>query len=138
MHVLVKRLKPRQQIGYADSRSVMINHEGGGSDDKAGFSSLELWLFSLASSAAISMESYAEEKGWNLTFLQIEVEDEANEEGYLMDLKFYITAEGLTSDQRGEMFGAVRQECTLLRAVNPDIELYFADRLVEDGIEPAD
>ena len=138
MHVLVKRLKPRQQIGYADSRSVMINHGGGGRDDKAGFSSLELWLFALASSAATSMEGYAEEKGWNLAFLQIEVEEEVNEEGDLMDVKFYITAEGLNAGQRGEMFGTVRQECGLLRTVNPNVELYFADRLVTDGIGPAD
>ncbi len=138
MHVFVKRQKPYQQVGCAHSRNVLIEHGGGGEGHEAGFSALELWLLGLASSVGTSMEDYANEKEWNITSLQIEVEDEVNEEGYIMDLKFYITAEGLTAAQRGEMFGAVRQECKLLHTVNPNVELYFADRLVKDEIGPAD
>lgn len=129
MQVTVKRIEPHRQIGNVRSYSMTIVQEN---EQELGVRSEELWLMALASGVGAEMERYAEERGWVLSALQIEAQEERNDEGTVMDIKLYVTAEGLTAPQRGEMFGAVRPRCRLLRTVHPNLEIYFADRLVQD------
>lgn len=127
LQVVVKRMEPHRQVGNVRSQRITIVQED---EKELGVRSEELWLMALASGVGAEMERYAEEQGWPLSALQIEAQDERNDEGTVMDIKLYVTAEGLTAPQRGEMFGAVRPRCRLLRAVHPNLEIYFADRLV--------
>ncbi|MBG9792151.1 hypothetical protein ABD76_06420 [Paenibacillus dendritiformis] len=129
MQVIVKRMEPHRQVGNVRSQNIAIVQEG---EQERGVRPGELWLMALASDVGAEMERYAEERGWALSALQIEAQDERNGEGAIMDIKLYVSAEGLTAPQRGEMFGAVRPRCRLLRAVHPNLEIYFADRLVQD------
>ncbi|BFH71353.1 hypothetical protein J27TS7_32950 [Paenibacillus dendritiformis] len=129
MQVIVTRIEPHRQVGNVRSQNIPIVREG---EQERGVRPGELWLMALASDVGAEMERYAEERGWALSSLQIEAQDERNGEGAILDIKLYVTAEGLTAPQRGEMFGAVRPRCRLLRAVHPNLEIYFADRLVQD------
>ncbi|WGU93638.1 OsmC family protein [Paenibacillus dendritiformis] len=128
MQVTVTRMEPHRQVGNIRSQCITIVQED---EQELGVRSEELWLMALASGVGAEMERYAEERGWALSTLQIEAQEERNDEGTIMDIKLYVTAEGLTAPQRGEMFGAVRPRCRLLRAVHPNLEIYFADRLVQ-------
>lgn len=129
MQIKVNRMEPHRQVGNIRSQRIAIAQEG---EQELGVRPEELWLMALASDVGAEMERYAEERGWALSALQIEAHDERTDEGAILDIKLYVTAEGLSAPERGEMFGAVRPRCRLLRAVHPNLEIYFADRLVQD------
>ncbi|BFH10727.1 OsmC family protein [Paenibacillus melissococcoides] len=129
MQIKVNRMEPHRQVGNIRSQRIAIAQEG---EQELGVRPEELWLMALASDVGAEMERYAEERGWALSALQIEAQDERTDEGAILDIKLYVTAEGLSAPERGEMFGAVRPRCRLLRAVHPNLEIYFADRLVQD------
>lgn len=89
-------------------------------------------MMSLAFAVAESIRSYATEKAWDFQSLQVDAVDEVSDQGKLLYVTFHITAAGLQKEERDEVFSAVRTTCTLLRLVNKEIEMYFADRLANE------
>lgn len=98
MQVVVKRMEPHRQVRNVRSQHISIVQED---EQELGVRSEELWLMALASGVGAEMERYAEEQGWPLSDLQIEAQDERNDEGTVMDIKLYVTAEGLTARSEG-------------------------------------
>jgi len=131
LQVHVKEMKPHEWIGSCGNNQIMIRQQ----EDSSGSASLnrpfDLWMMSLAFAVAESIRSYTTEKAWDLQSLQVDAVDEVSDQGKLLYVTFHITAAGLQKEERDEVFSAVRTTCTLLRLVNKDIEMYFADRLAD-------
>lgn len=98
MQIKVNRMEPHRQVGNIRSQRIAIAQEG---EQELGVRPEELWLMALASDVGAEMERYAEERGWALSALQIEAQDERTDEGAILDIKLYVTAEGLSAPERG-------------------------------------
>ncbi|SYX86613.1 OsmC family protein [Paenibacillus alvei] len=132
MQVHVKEMKSHEWIGSCGKDQIMIRQQADSSGSASSNRSFDLWMMSLAFAVAESIRNYATEKAWDLQSLQVDALDEVSNQGKLLYVTFLITADGLHKEERDEVFSAVRTTCTLLRLVNKDIEMYFADRLANE------
>lgn len=131
MRVHVKEMKPNEWAGSCGNDQILVMGAGETSEADPKIRSFELWIMSLAFAVAESIRAYATEKGWNLESLQVDAVDEWSDEGKLLYITFHINADGLHQEERDEIFGAVRNNCSLLRLVNKEIEIYFSDQLAK-------
>lgn len=101
----------------------------GGTDQ--GPSPTELLAASLASCAAITMELYAERKGWELGAVEVDVDwPNANEGGKKLAVEIRIPAE--LSDEQREKLVAIAGRCPVHRLLNAkDVEISDSLELLE-------
>jgi putative redox protein len=118
----------KRRKGYAHSLTVghhtLIADEPedqGGSD--AGPSPPQLLALSLASCTAITLEMYADRKGWEVGELEVEVDYEFGEHELptRYDVAIKIPAE--LSDEQIERLRAIAGKCPVHRALTGDVEI---------------
>lgn len=131
MRVHVKEMKPNEWAGSCGNDQILVKGAGDASEADAETRSFDLWMMSLAFAVAESIRAYVTEKAWDLESLQVDAVDERGGEGKLLYITFLIHADGLHQKERDEVFGAVRNNCTLLRLINKEIEIYFSDQLAK-------
>jgi putative redox protein len=128
MKAKIRRLKNFQQLGTAQSRSVIIDQGKDRGGEDVGFRPTELWLIALSSCSVTTMTRYANEKAYSLTGIEIQAEDTVNDEGYIESVSFYVTMEGdLTEEQKQDLLHYVKNNCKLLLTVNPSLQLNYVE-----------
>lgn len=129
VRVHVKEMKPNEWAGSCGDAQILLKGAGETSETGVVAGPFDLWMMSLAFAVAESIRAYVTEKAWNLESLHVDAVDERSGEGKLLYITFLIHADGLHQGERDELFGAVRNRCTLLRLINKEIEIYFSDQL---------
>jgi putative redox protein len=135
------RVSARRRKGFAHSLTArhhtLVADEPaskGGSD--TGATPQELLALSLASCTAVTVEMYADRKGWEVGALEVEVEYEAVEEGggRRFDVLLKIPAD-LGEDQL-ERVKAIAAKCPVHRALVGDVEINDRVELVRGSRSP--
>jgi putative redox protein len=105
--------------------AVDEEHEHGGDDEAP--SPQELLAASLASCTAITMEMYAERKGWEIGDVEVDVEYEPAQRGSPTKFEMVVTLpKELPEDQREKLM-TIAAKCPVHRTL--DGEVMFEERL---------
>jgi putative redox protein len=118
--------------GYAhdvaiDGHALVVDEpeDSGGADQ--GPSPTRLLAASLASCTAITVEMYAERKGWDVGALRVSVDADRTDAGELhYDVTLHLPG-GLTEEQTGRI-REIAGKCPVHRALVGDTEISIADR----------
>ncbi len=97
----------------------------GGSD--AGPDPQGLLAASLASCAAITMEMYAQRKGWDLGPVEVSVEYTPAERGCMTKFELVLRLPDHLSEDRAERLRVIASQCPVHRALNGDV--MFQERI---------
>lgn len=128
MKIHLRRLQKFQQLANAQSRSVLIDQSLDRGGEDIGFRPTELWLIGLSSCSATTMTRYAEQQGYPVEGIEVTAEDHLDDEGYITAITFKATIEGdVNAEQKSDLLTHVRQNCKLLRTVNPSIRIEYVD-----------
>jgi putative redox protein len=128
----LKKVSARRRTGFAHSltarhHALVVDEpeDQGGSD--SGPTPQELLALSLASCTAITLEMYADRKGWDVGKLVVDVDYPSGENGAVarFDVFVKVPAE-LTNDQLESLRGIARK-CPVHRVLVGDVEI--SDRL---------
>ena len=104
----------------------------GGQD--LGPSPQELLAASLASCTAVTMEMYAERKGWDIGAVEVEVEASYDEGGHIAQayaLTVTLPA-GLDDEQRERLF-KVAAKCPVHKVLSGEASIEISDRLADSA-----
>ena len=99
--------------------------EDGGED--AGPTPQELLAASLASCIAITMEMYAQRKGWEIAPLEVECNYEQPESGGSTDFSLVLRLPGSLSNEQIERLRVIAGKCPVHRVLEGDVT--FAERV---------
>jgi putative redox protein len=130
----VPRAVARRREGYTHDVEIQGHtlvadepQESGGSD--RGPSPTRLLAASLASCTAITMEMYADRKGWDIGDVEVVVDMEYGRpsvpRSFLVTLKL---PKGLTDDQQ-QRLGVIAGKCPVHRVLSRDVEVEIEDRI---------
>ena len=118
----------KRRKGYAHSLTVghhsLIADEPrdkGGTD--AGPSPAQLLALSLASCTAITIEMYANRKGWDVGDLEVEVDYELGKGELPTRYDVVIKLPGDLSDDQVESLRAIARKCPVHRALTGEVEI---------------
>jgi putative redox protein len=98
----------------------------GGTD--TGFSPRELLALSLAACTAITIEMYADRKGWDVGALEVEVDSEHAPERGLTRFDVTLKLPAALTDEQVERIGVIAGKCPVHRTLTGDVEI--TDRVV--------
>jgi putative redox protein len=122
------KVSARRRKGYAHSLTArhhaLIADEpeaAGGAD--TGPTPQELLALSLASCTAITMEMYAERKGWELSALEVEVEYEPDEKGQCSRFDMLLKLPPELSSEQAEGLEAIAGRCPVHRTLAGEVEI---------------
>lgn len=99
--------------------------DAGGSDE--GPSPQELLAASLASCTAITMQMYAQRKGWDLAGVEVDCEYSSAERGYPTKFELVLRIPETMDDERVERLRVVAAKCPIHRTL--DGEVMFHERV---------
>jgi putative redox protein len=99
--------------------------ENGGGDDAP--SPQELLAASLASCTAVTMEMYAQRKGWDLGYVEVEVEYTPAERGCPTKFDLILRLPPDASDEQVERLKVIAAKCPVHRTL--DGEVMFNERV---------
>jgi putative redox protein len=102
--------------------------ERGGTD--SGPSPTELLALSLASCTAITVEMYADRKGWDVGALEVDVDYDFDAPGSGR-CEVVVRSPNMLSDDQVERLGAIAGRCPVHRALVGEIQI--SDRVVAEG-----
>jgi putative redox protein len=130
----VPKAVARRREGYThdvevDGHTLVADEpeEAGGAD--AGPSPTRLLASALASCTAITLEMYADRKGWDLGAIEVEVEMEYGQPSvpktFLVTLKL---PKGLSEEQQ-QRLGVIAGRCPVHRVLSRDVEVEVEDRI---------
>jgi putative redox protein len=128
------RVIARRHTGYAHDVEIEGGHmiridepvAAGGSD--TGPSPTRLVAASLAGCVAVTIEMYAERKGWGVGLVEVDVDVEY--EGYV-PLSFAVTLRlpGELSDEQRERLLVVARKCPVHKLIAGEAEVVIADEI---------
>jgi putative redox protein len=135
-HVAMKKVSVRRREGYAHT-ATMRDHmlavdeprEAGGTD--SGPTPQELLAASLASCVAVTVEMYAERKGWEVGALEVEVGYEKDQKGRPTRFDVLVKLPTGLSAEQVERISQVAKKCPVHRA------LIGGHATIEDRFEQA-
>ena len=87
----------------------------------------ELLALSLASCTAITLEMYAERKGWDVGRLEVEVDYEPDQKGQCAHFAVVVKLPEELASEHAERLGAIAAKCPVHRTLIGDVEI--ADRV---------
>ena len=93
--------------------------EGGG--DNLGPSPQELLAASLASCTAVTMEMYAQRKGWDLGYVEVEVEYTPAERGCPTRFRIVMRLPDSLSDEQVERLRVIAAKCPVHRTLEGEV-----------------
>jgi putative redox protein len=129
MKVLARRREGfAHEVEIEGGHAIVVDEppEAGGGD--SGPSPTRLLAASLASCIAITMEMYAERKGWELG--QVEVDVDVEYEGHApTSFAASIRVSGNPSDDQRERLLAVARKCPVHKALTGEARVVVADRI---------
>jgi putative redox protein len=122
------KVTARRREGYAHSLTVGHHtliadepEERGGAD--SGPTPMQLLALSLASCAAITLEIYADRKGWDVGRLEIEVDYELGESQLATRYDVVLKLPEDLSDDQVERLRAIAAKCPVHRALIGAVEI---------------
>jgi putative redox protein len=132
------RVVARRRQGYTHEVEIQGGHrlvvdepaEAGGSDQ--GPSPTRMLAAALASCAAITVEMYADRKGWVLGDLEVDVEMEYGQSGVPQSFVVTLHLPRELSEEQTERLREIAGRCPVHRALSGDREVTITDR-----VEPA-
>jgi putative redox protein len=83
----------------------------------------ELLAASLASCVAITIEMYAERKGWDLSVMEVECEYEVGDRGATTHFNLMLRLPGGFSDQQVERIRAIAAKCPIHRTLEGKVAI---------------
>lgn len=126
------RAVARRKQGYAHDLAVREHHltadeppEHGGGD--AGPSPQELLAASLASCTAITVEMYAQRKGWNVDGLEVDCDYTAAERGAPTTFKLVMRMPASLSEEQVERLQVIAAKCPVHRTLEGEVS--FQERI---------
>jgi putative redox protein len=127
------RVVARRRDGFAHDVEIEGGHtvrvdEPQGTGTDTGPSPTRLLAASLAACTAVTIEMYAERKGWELG--AVEVDADVEYDGY-MPASFAVTLrlpEGLDDEQRERLL-AIAAKCPVHRALSGETEVTISERI---------
>jgi putative redox protein len=118
----------RRRKGFAHSLTARHHalvadepQDKGGAD--SGPTPEELLALSLASCAAITVEMYAERKGWDVGTLEVDVDYEPSERGSATRFKVVIKAPVELAEDQLERLQVIAGKCPVHRALIGEVEI---------------
>ena len=127
MKATATRREGRQHSVAIRGHELTIDEDAelGGSD--AGPSPLELLAASLASCVAVTVEMYADRKGWDVGKLEVEVEYAAAERGTPTRFEVVLKVPSELTDEQVERLSVIAAKCPVHRTL--DGEVMFDERV---------
>ena len=118
--------KLRQTVHVRDHRVIVDEpRELGGEDD--GPSPQELLAASLASCTAITMEMYAQRKGWEVGPLEVDCEYQPAERGTPTKFELVLRLPDTLAPEQAEKLRVIAAKCPIHRTL--DGEVMFSERV---------
>jgi putative redox protein len=114
------------EIEVRDHHLVVDEPRGAGGEDD-GPSPQELLAASLASCTAVTMEMYAERKGWDIGQIEVECEFTAAERGSPTKFAVTLKVPDACSEEQIERLRVIAAKCPIHRTL--DGEVMFAERV---------
>jgi putative redox protein len=132
------RVVARRRQGYTHEVEIQGGHrlvvdepaEAGGGDQ--GPSPTRMLAAALAACAAITVEMYADRKGWELGDLEVDVEMEYGQSGVPQSFVVTLHLPRELSEEQTERLREIAGRCPVHRALSGDREVTITDR-----VEPA-
>jgi putative redox protein len=122
------KVSARRRKGYAHSLTARHHtlvadepQEQGGAD--SGPMPQELLALSLASCTAVTVEMYADRKGWDVGALEVEVDYERGERGAAARFDVVLKVPAELGDDQIEQLGVVAAKCPVHRALVGEVEI---------------
>jgi len=122
------KVTAKRRKGYAHSltarRHTLVADEpesAGGAD--TGPTPQELLALSLASCTAITMEMYAERKGWELGAVEVDVDFEPDPEGQCSRFDMLLRLPSELSSEQTERLREIAGRCPVHRTLAGDVEI---------------
>ena len=118
--------KLRQEIQIRTHSLIADEPADSGGDDE-GPSPQELLAASLASCTAVTMEMYAQRKGWNLGYVEVAVEYSTAERGCMTKFELVLRLPDDLPDEHAERLRVIAAKCPVHRALEGDV--MFQERI---------
>jgi putative redox protein len=110
----------KQDVAIRDHRVTADEPREHGGDD-SGPSPQELLAASLASCTAITMEMYAERKGWNVGEISVDVEYEPAQRGSPTRFVMHVEMPKEVSEEQRERLMQIAAKCPVHRALEGEV-----------------
>jgi putative redox protein len=128
-HVVARRIAGfSHEVDLGDGREIVIDEpaDAGGAD--TGPRPTQLLATSLAGCTAITLELYAERKGWDLDGLEVTVDMESNEERRPTSFAVEVALpEGLDEDQRRKLM-VIAEKCPVHKLLAHGAEITVGEK----------
>ena len=124
----------RRREGYThevevDGHTVVADEPGSAGGADLGPSPTRLLAAALASCTAITMEMYAERKGWDLGALEVEVEMEYGKPSVPSSFEVILKLPSSLSDEQHDKLKAIAGRCPVHRVITHEVEVTITDRV---------
>ncbi len=116
----------RQTVHVRDHRVTVDEPKDAGGDD-TGPSPQELLAASLASCTAITMEMYAQRKGWDVGYLEVDCEYQPAERGTPTKFELVVRLPDTLPAEQVEKLKVIAAKCPIHRTL--DGEVMFTERV---------
>lgn len=118
--IATRKGKYEHEIRVRDHRLTADEPEDAGGSD-LGPSPEELLAASLASCTAITMEMYADRKGWDMTGLEVDCDYAPSERGCPTTFNLVIRLPAHLSDEQAERLSVIAAKCPIHRTLEGEV-----------------
>jgi putative redox protein len=124
----------RRREGYThdvevDGHSLVADEPEDAGGANAGPSPTRLLAGALASCTAITVEMYADRKGWDLGAVEVEVEMEYGKPSVPKSFLVTLKLPKEMSDEQQQRLGEIAGRCPVHRVLSRDVEVEVEDRI---------
>jgi putative redox protein len=132
-HVIARRIAGlSHEVDLGDGHEIVVDEPGEDGGTDTGPRPSSLLATSLAGCTAITIELYAERKGWELPGLEVEVEmsSEGGNASHLMPTHFTVEVtlpEGLDDEQRRKLM-VIAEKCPVHRLLEHGAEITVVEK----------
>jgi putative redox protein len=128
------RAVARRREGYThdvevDGHALVVDEPEQAGGANAGPSPSRLLLASLASCTAITVEMYADRKGWDVEDVAVEVDMEYGKPSVPKSFLVTVKLPKSLSEEQQERLGAIAAKCPVHRVLARDVEIEVEDRV---------
>jgi putative redox protein len=124
--IAIRKGKYEHEVRVRDHRLTADEPEDIGGKD-LGPSPEELLAASLASCTAITIQMYAERKGWDMTGLEVDCDYTPAERGCPTSFKLLLRVPETLSDEQVERLGVIAAKCPIHRTLEGEVA--FSERV---------
>jgi putative redox protein len=132
MHVSTRRASARRSANLSHTVSIrehqlLVDEPRSAGGDDEGPSPEELLAASLASCTAITMEMYAQRKGWDVGPLEVDVQYSPAERGCPTKFELVLHLPAQLADEQVDQLRVIAAKCPIHRTL--DGEVMFSERV---------